>query len=348
MKKIFTLAALAAAAVSCSAPEEQIISGQESGLQTITASIAPATKVALSADQESGNWKVSWVDGDALGCYSSGVGQSAFSRYAMVKFDESNSSFSGEVQGDDIRLVYPYDSEAVIEDGFYTVDLGKQIVDMSNDFGSMESYTHLISGELADGAIDNVSMKHLGGALTLNMRFGWVSSLGDYRSSRLSKIEIGVGDNQIAANGKLETINLDADQNPIYEWPTAAKIDLEQPIDADELYSETTNGAINAYLINSPEIYAYDAADESTTYTITLNTLPAQIAAGKNIYVRCFIYFNTFDETGAVTLEREFYSAKNIAITEDLDLTRSTHNTINVLFDGAFYWTATISVDLES
>ncbi len=177
MKKLLIMAAVVAAALSCSEGVEESVTPQDqpnSDLATVslTASLSSddATRVAVSST-EGYKWSFKWEEGDQLWFMDS-----SWTGYTLTtsgdNFDESYATFSGTVPttGEYYLLGGLSDFINIMDEGF----------DLSKQYGTMAeipiiSTEQINMAELTSGEVSSVEMEHLGAFVKINIDFGSLS-----------------------------------------------------------------------------------------------------------------------------------------------------------------------------
>ncbi len=272
------------------------------------------SRVAVSEDPQSEKWLVEWSEGDALGGYST-AGELCFTPFSMVNFDSESSTFSGSVQGEQMRLLYPYDELGEIDNGLYRVDLTSQSVDMDSPFSLMGQNTYMINSEMISmDSTTPIVMRHVGAALTLKLGF---TSLSEDYTYTLSRVALGADEESLDSG----------DVQPIL----TQDINLTLPIDDSAFYTNPTYGSLELDVVNSPTIYNYSSQEASTIYSLNFNILPMEILAGESIDVIWYLY-RTSIEGGKVN---EIFNSVTISNTLDrtINFERATRNEISAICD---------------
>ncbi len=329
MRRVLLASIALSAFVGCSVESEPLSSGGCLSLEvSLEGGEDSSSRIEVSEQSGSDSWSVEWSEGDLLGGVGLGGSQSSFSEFKMESFDAKNSTFSGAIQSEQLRLVYPFDSSSVIDDDSYRVDLTTQVADASDSFASLSSYTHMISSTPLDtNSAEAITMKHLGAAMTLNVAF---SSLSDDYTYILGYMEIG---------------QTESSESSI-AIPTSYEIDLGASLDSSSIYSNAERGALTIEVENSPYLYNYDAAQSSTIYPLHFNIFPFDVANGEILDLTWHLYCKN-NSTGVV---REIFNTVEITNQSGskVSFERSTHNVINALCDiEGCYMRVTIDVGFD-
>ncbi len=278
MKRVYLLAATMVIAYSCATESiQEIIPDINSG-DRMTIAVATSsdngteTRIAISEDVDSSQWITEWSDGDKLGGYSSEYGVDYFELFEMDEFQKKESTFSGRV-ADQLRLVYPYCEDSVIDNGRYMVDLSSQKSSMAegSELYYMGQYTHMISNIITSGGT-KPAMSHVGAAMELQLQFP------DVVDSRYTIRKVALGGEQI---------------------PISAYLDLEKEVDDDNFMEVVQTGSISVEVEESPVLNAQDV------YTIKFNILPFTVAQQASVVIELFVYDSADDKLKYLTMQLE-------------------------------------------
>lgn len=190
MKKILLLAAAVTAIFSCSKTDidELLLSDVNGNLSadgtmrtiTINASLDEddsQTRMALDD-----GWGLTWETGDALMAWSNDGGDSTNKLSNQDEsFDAASVTFEGDIPAESpFRLLYPYDADAAIEGGEYTIDISSQAEGGSDPYMVNDDILAQIADEY------NVMMRHIGAAVVLNLTF----PSSDYSDKTITSVKV--------------------------------------------------------------------------------------------------------------------------------------------------------------
>ncbi len=308
MKKLLFLAAVACAALSCTSDDTADTTnpngddGSQSPDQEITIAVSTAgsdiaSRVEFAADSD-GDISITWADDDTLGAWESGA--TSFTKFTIddstLSTDGQTADFSGDIEGDEFRLIHPYTTSAISGDSF-TLDLSTQTTDMAGDgFNNMSSTTYMISDVATSSS--QPSMEHMAAAIKVAMQFENLATA----DLSIASITLGGGDG--------------------IDLPTAATVDLTSDVTASDFLTTKTEGSIKATVENSPIVAEY-SSDE--IYTVMLNALPFSINSGQSITLTVTLA----NESGSDTYTESFA----ITFDQDTTLDRATYTTLTCTCD---------------
>ncbi len=181
---------------------------------SVTANAAAQSRISVDD-----GWALSWEADDKLigWGYNSRGGSSVYEKFSISDFDPQASTFEGEFscdsEVDHIRLVYPYERNAIgTNSNLYSVDLGSQQCGLS--------MLRMVSSDLVSIAdVSSVDMAHIGAVAIISTTF--LSPSEDYT---------------------LEGVCVEG-------LCSSAVVDLTQPCDAASLYLSSSVGAIEVELL---------------------------------------------------------------------------------------------------
>lgn len=284
MKKIYILAAMALSIISCQKsdiePQTEIESRQVSVIASTSASDSTSTSSKVYVDEE---WGVYWSSNEQLGGWCSDDENATILTKFSAKNDggEDKVEFNGEIAGNKLRLVHPYNPDAVIDDGKLSISLANQIVDIATPLSHLTQGMHMVSDELEvdeNSSTEEFKLKHIGSILNLNINF---EDILDGDIVEVTKISItGV--------------------------PIEGTINLNSGIDATEALEDITSGTLSAEISNA------ESVEDGQILTVPLSLLPGEVTELKvmvTYYIGAKKYIvskeATLDE--ALVIERGHY-----------------------------------------
>lgn len=323
MRKVIFGAVVLLLAAACSVDSGSMPSGNNT--ISVTASLGATTRIAVAEDSESDKWTLSWAEDDALGGFAMGGSDDSFALYEMDSYDLNSSTFKGEASDLPLRFVYPYRAEALIEGGLYEVDLSSQRFDMLAPMANLSSSTHLISAEEFEASSSgSISMQHIGCAITLNLSVESLYLNGESYTYQLSRIEMGTDEDE------------DGDYLAI---PASCQIDLNATVEQATFYSNISDGVIAVDIDNSLDIIPGEV------YSVIFSSLPISIASAEQISLK--YYFNRYNLDGELD---KVCHTKGLVVSNDgsstVEFARATHNIISAPYDGALYYSISITAGL--
>ncbi len=295
----------AAIVVGCTKESDSVTPESSGEKLTITVSASSSSdaqsRVALG-DSEGGGLEVTWIEGESLAAWSSLA--TDLTEFTMVEgslsADMESATFEGEATDGSMRLIHPYDASALISSGGeYTIDLSEQVIDITSDGGlsSIGSSIYMISNLFEPSQAVSPSMKHIGAALKVGLRFDGLATTKNYS---ITKIFVGGNDG--------------------LDLPLVGVIDLNESVESGDFLSVSDSGAVEIAVSGSPIIANY--ADSGETYYVNFNTLPFTIAPGD--VIKMGVELTAEDDSTSSTVFDISYSGSG-----DLEIARATYTSLN-------------------
>lgn len=312
MKKRLLLYISIAAAVGCTEQDNltpDVYPSPEENILTIDVSTTTQSntdsRVALG-DSDDGGLSVTWADeSETLGAWSSP--SASFTLFSMVEGslsnDKESASFTGVSPSNSMRLIHPYDADATISaEGAYTVDMSTQSIDIESDngLGSMGGNTYMISEIFEPSSTVSPTMRHLGGALKIGLRFDGISTSKQYK---ITKLYFGANDG--------------------IDIPTKATIDMSKDVDNDDFTISTESGYLTIDVSGSPAVSSYNTSGE--TYYVNINTLPFTIEPQDTMMLG--VELTAEDNSTTSSVFSITYSG-----TSDYDIPRASYTSLNYTY----------------
>ncbi len=237
MKKLLLFAVAMFATYACAESDLGTTTTADEGLRTVTINVGAnendATRVAFDQD-----WNISWEEDDALLAWSL---NSATSKLSMTNYDADFSTFEGSVSTSYFRVLYPYSTDYTFSSNLCTIDVKDQTEGATLSYMTTES---LIND------LETTSMKHIGAAVSLNIRFSNIPTDTTYTLTEVEVIDV----------------------------PTTVQVNMYQDITSDDFYGAETIENIIVDITDTPV--------GSDDVEVRFNVLPFELAAGESLTIK--------------------------------------------------------------
>ncbi len=258
--KLFYLSAVVALLASCAEAEVEsptLSNDRDTQLSfTVAASNTNTSKVVVSEDSESTDWVVSWKEDDALALWDMGVdSESDAAKFTIVNFGSASSDFTGDLSSTTTSAIFMHPYIESLAKSSHKVALDMSTPASDGSFDTLGETTYMVSEQFATASTTNLTMRHVGAAIELQLR---PTSLSDLTLKKVT----------------LEGVGSDTET---FALPIKANLDLSADLEGDYL-TDIETGAI--------EIAVDDvAADDDNIYTIRFNCLPFELPVGAVINI---------------------------------------------------------------
>ncbi|MFR9523477.1 MAG: GLUG motif-containing protein [Rikenellaceae bacterium] len=351
MRKLKVLLLASFALVGCQAIDQSFDVVTDSQLREVSVWVASSSDEdnLSSKASVSDAWEVSWDANEQLGGWAIDSPTTEFAQFSATnQAGETLIKFTGSTAGDNLRLVYPYDSalESITSYGRYPISVKDQRVDLSegNELNHLTESMCMMTEALeidADGNVDQFSLHHVGAVFNINIT---AQNLADQTTIEIRSIELS--EVPITGNLDLCTEGWD-DPLPVDMYGTLIADVENAPLQGDG-EEVTIPVAIFPFSMSAGQTLTakinYTSGDKyySATRTITASS-DVSFARGKYHNINFVCDVTQAEETsllGEGTIENPY----QIWTVSDLEFLAASHSTISYFY--TIYYKLMQDIDL--
>ncbi len=309
MNRFIILASLLLVSLSCS-KEQGEPTEQNTGITvSLTASLA-ATRVKPDYTTNPDSWRFEWESDDVIMGWASGSGYKVPEPFETKDYDPQLSTFEGKVESDkDYRFIYPFEGNLALEDQ-YSIDLSDQTEMDELDKTYLINDTLISGSSLIDGTVTNLSMKHIGAFMVVDI---YMDNYRDDKVYKLSKVKYYSSNNGIVSN---------------------AVLDMTKGVDEEDFYIDPYSRAISV----TPDDTFKPAVDDPTYLQAfaRFNILPSVVEPYETLTIELEIEIYNKGANGEA-LDQERKLTPTVTIQNDtgnqIPFARATHNVTYLTVD---------------